>query len=372
MVTTSLAMNTNMLIAIAAVVIIAAAGTGVYFIVKDNGDDDKEIEPRDVTITDSLGNEVTVTAPLTKVCTVNTNAAEFFKILGVQDRIVGIDSSGKESLGDIYGDVTDIGNYKTPSGEKILETGATYVISQSSSRSLSTETEQALKDLGVTVLRIDCFGETMFTDVGELLKILIDDDADDAFEEYKATYESVVNTVKQKSEGAADDPAFLFLFTSRSKENTGNYYTDNSELVKIAVGIHGHNALSAMGVKQTSASSNVASEKFLDSDQKGLIDYVFVRGTATTTASQDYSTFKTTLKNVESDYNDLTVVKNRTIFVINTDLLSGPRDYIGQICIAEAFGIDTGLDYQKITDDFNEKYGFDVEYSYYMTQFPAA
>ena len=362
-------MNANIFIAVAAVAILVGGGIGVYAIVKDNGDGgEKEIEPREVTIKDSLGNDVTVTAPITKICVTNTNAAEFFKILGVEKRIVGMDTSGKAALGNVYKDVADIGDYKTPSGEKIAETGAKYVISQSSSRSLSTETEQALKDnYGIIVLRIDCFGETMMQDVEQLLKIIISEDADKAFNEYKTYREGIVTAVTQKAKAAEGNPSFLFLFTSMSATE-GTYYNEKSELGKIVVSLHGHNALTDMSVTSKSSTSKPAASKILDYDQLGNLNYVFLRGTATTTPTQDYNTFINTGGDLH--FENLNVVSDRNLYVIHTDVLSGPRDYIGYICICEAYGIDTGLDYNKETADFDSKYGFGVTYSYVMQRMP--
>ena len=51
-------------------------------------------------------------------------------------------------------------------------------------------------------------------------------------------------------------------------------------------------------------------------------------------------------------------------------MLSGPREYIGYVCLAEAFGIVTGLDYYELVNSFNKKYGFDVKYGYIMEQSP--
>ncbi|MBQ3736418.1 MAG: ABC transporter substrate-binding protein [Candidatus Methanomethylophilaceae archaeon] len=363
-------MNANILIAVAAVAILIGGGVGIYAIVKDNGNGgEKEIEPRDVTIKDSLGNDVTVTAPVTKICTTNTSAAEFFKILGVEKRIVGMDTSGKKALGNVYKDVTDIGNYKTPSGEKIAETGAKYVISQSSSRSLSTETEQALKDnYGIIVLRIDCFGETMMQDVEQLLKIIISEDADNAFADYKSIYNSIVAKAKEKAAAVTGDPSFLFMVASMSA-TAGTYYSENSELGKIVKSLHGHNALTDMEVTSKTATAKPAASKILNYDQLGNLDYVFIRGTDSTTPAQDYATFINT--GGDLNFENLNVVANRNVYVIHTDVLSGPRDYIGYVCICEAYGIDTGLDYAKLTSDFDEKYGFGVTYPYIIQRMPS-
>ena len=368
-------MNSNVIIVAIVAVVIVGAGAGVY-IALNNGNSDsgeKEIEPRDVTIKDSLGNDITITAPITKVCTVNTNAAEFFQMLGVNERIVGMDTSGKAALGKTYENVTDIGDYKTPNGEKIAQTGAKYVISQSSSRSMSTETEQALKDnYGIIVLRMDFFGETMMTDVEELLKILISDSASTAFEEYKTTYNNVISTVKNVTKDVSGNPSFLFLMASMSS-TAGTYYSTSSELSKIVTDLHGHNAQTDMNVTSKTSTFKPAASKVLEISSEGHdnLGYVFIRGTDGQTAAQSYQVFLNTGGDMEFADN-LKVVEHRHVYVINTDVLSGPRDYIGRVCIANAYGIDVGLNSLELVNQFNQKYGFEISYSYIMTQFPAA
>ena len=361
--------SSRTLIAIACVAIVAIAGASVIVLGGD-GDND-EVETRTVTITDSLGKNVDVQAPVMKICTVNTNAAEFFKILGVEDRVVSADSVTISSLDNIYGDVLDIGDYKSPSGEKIVQSGAKIVISQSSSRSLSEETEQALKDnYGITVLRLDCYGETMQQDVKKLLNIFVSDSADKQYEGYSKTYNDVRDAVLNKAKDFPGDPSFLMLFTSMSSKQ-GTYYNENSQLGKIVESIHGHPALTDMGVSPGSGvTSKPAAEAVYDYDQKGSLGYVFIRGVSGNSASTDYETWVKTLSSFS--IGDFNVVKNGNVYVIETDVLSGPRDYVGYVCIAEAFGIDTGLDYVSLVEDFNSKYGFDVKYGYIMTQFPTA
>ena len=351
------------------VVAIALCGAGFFALNNnkktDTTEPEKTIEPREVTIVDSLGNEITLQAPVTKLCTVNTNAAEFLKMLGVEKRVVGADSSTIKSLGKIYAESTDIGDYKTPSGEKIVSTGSKVVISQSSSRSLSEATEQALKDnYGITVLRIDCYGETMHKDVQEILKILISEDANKKYEEYKKTYDEVVSKVKSTSASITGDPSFLMMFTSMSSTK-GTYYNVNSELGKIVASIHGHNALTDMGVAPgKGVSSSPEPEVIYDYDTAGNLDYVFIRSVTGSTAAKDFETF---IKSGGSyNFNQLNVVKNKKVFLIETDVLSGPRDYIGYVCIASAYGINTGLNYDTLVSEFNEKYGFEVTYEYIL------
>ena len=360
--------------AILAAVIVVAGATTAMVLINNNGeekDSDSTPEPRDVVIKNSLGEDITVKAPVTSFCTVNTNAAEFFKILGVDNRIVGADSSSAKTLEYIYKDITDIGDYKNPSGEKIVSTGAKYVISQSSSRSLSAATEQALKDnYGITVLRMNFYGETMMQDVQELLKILISEEAEDEFKDYKETYDGIIETVMTKSKTATGDPAFLMFFTSMSATE-GTYYNDKSELGKIVTSIHGHNALNDIDFNQgKTVSSKPSKESIFNLDQNNGIDIVFIRGVDGKTAAQAFAVFENSLKPYDTD--TMKVVSAKNVYVIHTDIMSGPRDFIGYVCIAEAYGIDTGLDYEKLVSDFNEDYGFEIEYDFIMTQFPTA
>ncbi len=368
----SIGMNLK-LVTLVLVIILAVTAIGVVVYSNSNNNQqggDTPIEEKDVTIIDSLGREVTIRSPVKSFCTVNSSAAEFFQILGVSDRIVGADSSIVEKI-PIYKDVTNIGNYKTPSGEVIASTGSKIVISQSSSRAISDATEQALKDnYGITVLRLDCYGETMMRDIGELLKILISDKAETAFQEYKGLYDSITNTVLEKSKDVSGDPAFLLFYTSMSKTE-GTYYSEKSELSKKTTAIHGHNALIDMGVTSTSMTAKPSAEAIYDFDQEGNLDIIILRGTSGKDPSVDYQVLLDTGKSI-AGFDSMNVIQAGNIYVIHTEVMSGPRDYIGLVCIAEAFGIDTGLDYDQLTNDFNDKYGFVLDMGYVMAQFPAA
>jgi hypothetical protein len=214
---------------------------------------------------------------------------------------------------------------------------------------------------------MDFFGETMMQDVEELLKILISDDAKTAFDDYKVIYNSVIETVASKVKDVSGDPSFLFMVASMSTKNGGTYYNDNSELGKITESLHGHNAITDIDSTSKTVTTTPQAEAIVNYDGLHHIEYVFIRGNAANTPATDFNTFTTRVGT-----SNLYAINNHHVFVIHTDILSGPRDYIGRVCLCEAFGISTGLDYQKLTTDFDEKYGFGVTYPYIMQQMPAA
>ncbi|MCQ2085134.1 MAG: hypothetical protein MJZ21_03185 [archaeon] len=360
-------MDNKAIFAILAVVIVVAAGAAAFIAFGQEKETEKDPDPHEITIKDSLGKDVTLTVPLTKICTVNTNAAEFIHMFGASDRVVAVDDSLIASMPEIYGKAADCGNYKTPKGDVIADAGAKVVISQSSSRSLSAATEQALKDnYGITVLRIDCYGETMMDDIETLVKVLDTNKAKNALSDYKSMAKDIRDKVLAKSDASGKHPSYLMFFTSLNK-----FYNENSELCKIVNKIGGHDSLIDMGDNPgTGVTSGPSKEVVFNNGQTIGTDIVLIRGIAGNAATADYQKFLD-YGGTSYDYTKLKKGALEDIYVIHTDVLSGPRDYIGYVCIAQAMGIDTGLDYTQLVKDFNEKYGFDVTYSYIMTKFPA-
>jgi len=349
------------IVALIIVAIVMVAGVAVYFVHNDQGNSDT-IEGS-VTITDSLGNEITIETPVTNICVTSSNAAEFLQILGVADRVTCMDTSTKELLSGIYGDVTDVGTYSAPSGEIMLSENTTILISQSSSRSLSTAAEEALEsNYGITVIRLDCYGETMLEDIGQLALLLGSKSVNDKLEDYLNMYESITDSILSKV--TSSDSNFIFAFTSMSK-----YYNQNSELSKIVESLGITNYTRELSSVGNGVSTGIDSETIYDADQSDKISYLFIRGVSNSTAEVAYQTF---LDNFEGSYNfkELNVTTSNNTYILETDIMSGPRDFIGYVVLAEILGIDTGLEESalELANEFNEKYGFSGEYSWLAYQ----
>ncbi|MFA6710531.1 MAG: ABC transporter substrate-binding protein [Candidatus Methanomethylophilaceae archaeon] len=344
------------------VAIVVIAGTAVYYVYSDDQKDSDTIEGN-VTITDSLGNEITIEAPVNKICVTSSNAAEFLQILGVADRVTCIDTDTKELLANIYGDARDIGKYNNPNGEIMLSENTKILISQSSSRSLSTAAEEALEsNYGITVIRLDCYGETMLRDIEQLALLLGSKSVNDALEGYMDQYESITEHVLSKV--TPSESNFLFAFTSMKK-----YYNQNSELSKIVESLGVTNYTRELSSVGSGVSTDIDSETIWDADQSGGISYLFIRGLSNSTGQTSYQSF---LDNFEGsyDFRDLNVSDSGNTYVLETDIMSGPRDFVGYVVLAEVLGIDTGLEESalELANEFNEKYGFSEEYSWLAYQ----
>lgn len=349
-------MRRKPIIALALVAVIIVASVGAYYATAGKSDPDGPLDPTSVTITDSSGTSVTIEMPITAVAVTNTNAAKFMQVLGVADLVKGSEETTRTMLPEIYGDIADIGKYSAPNGEDILSTGSKILITQFSSRGITNYDE--LTVMGIKVIRLDMYGETMLEDLQKFAS-LFGPSAQEKANEYIAMYTEVVDRVLALDTDSSDDPNFLFEFLSMKKP-----YSDNSELSKIAESIGAVNCIGYLHPSATGATSDVQAAALLNWDKLNGIDYILIRGTISDTPTPQ-SQFDKFLA-VDILYEEFTAIDAGHVYVIDTDVLSGPLDYVGYVCIAIALGLDVGdLDPSALVADFNEKYGF----SYGKTQF---
>lgn len=338
--------------------IVIVAAVGIYFATTGNDDlgDERETgndglggEDKNIAITDSLGNEVEIELPVEKVCLTNTNAAKFMQILGVADRVTATDETTISLLPEIYGDVKDLGEYKSPDGETILSTGSKILICQSSARSITNSEE--LESQGIQIIRLDCYGETMLEDLEQLVAIFGSSTKERA-DKYTQMYNGVIDGVLGLDSGTGDKPVFMFMFLSLKKP-----YAATSELSKIAESIGATNCIGILDPGTTGSTSKIQAEDLLDYDRTHGIDRILIRGTidGTSTAQSEYDKFL----DIDPLYVKLGSVSAGNVYVIDTDVLSGPLDYVGYVCIAEALGYEiVELNAAKLVQDFNDEFGF--------------
>ena len=213
--------------AIIAVIILVAAGVATYAITNNGSDNDSDIET--VTIIQNDGTEVIVPTPVTSVCVVNTNAAEFLTLLGLSEKVVGVSSSMKESPTETWwGERESIGSFKNPSAETILNTGSNVIIGQCTSMAISNV--EALNEMGIIVILLDCYGyETQVDDLKQLASIFRDDDAIAIANSYESFFNNIVDVLKSASSTLTEDDRKTFLSTMGTKADS-TYYTGISEL----------------------------------------------------------------------------------------------------------------------------------------------
>lgn len=340
-------MITKKITAVLIIAVLAMGGAAAAVMMNDEGGEGD----RSFTITDSAGQTFSFDGPVSKVAVSNSTAAAMIEILGQEDKIAAIDDESKNIAGGDYADVENIGKYTAPSGDIILGSGASVLICKSGSRTLSNEAE--LTNMGIKVIRLDCFGDTMISDMEQLVKLL-GGNAEERANLFLEFYEPIIKQIKGIDTDSSDDESFLFMFTSMKKP-----YSISSELGRITESITGVNALRAMNDNSTGASSSIAQETIFDYDHDVGIDRIILRSAARDVGvTKAYSTF------IGIDdgtyYANLGAVSRGDVYIIDTEVLSGPLDFIGYICIAKAMGLITDLDPDALLEEFNGIFGFEI------------
>ena len=350
----------NMIIAIVAVAVVAIAAVAIVATSGGGGSSDGKIK-----IVDGAGKEIVLDEPLDKVVVGNTNIPKMCVILGAEDLVTGLsfyssssDASNWEKYGKMFPNAKHMSIEPSMTAEEVYKV-AKAVIVPVESMTISYAQELAYKQMGITVIRLNCNGDTAQEDMekltvlfGETKKIM------DNYEEYWTMYNEVKDTVLDKVK-ASELVEYRFL----NYFSTGNaFYNQTAALSEIIESMSGKNALREIPGLDLSRVSNDADtlgmkEAVLKLDAGNPIDVMFIRGSAsTTTETAAVKVFKGSV--IFDSYKELNSVKNNDVYMFASDPMSGCLSYVAYVMIAEILEVDTGYDVAKLVSDYNERYGF--------------
>lgn len=347
-------MNINpKLIAIIAVIVIVVAGVAVVMNNNSNA-----VESDIVTITQNDGVKVDVKTPVTSVCVVNTNAAEFLSMVGLSDKVVGVSSTMKSKPAESWwAERANIGTYKTVNGEALLETGSTVVIGQCTS--MAIQNVDALKALGITVILLDCFGfDAQINDLRQLISIFDDSDAMALVDKYESFFNEIVDTISLASSTITDVQRKTFV-SSMGIDATAKYYTGASELSYMLCNVCGmKNAINEIDSSITSPSAMIYEEAIVKYHTDNKVDlFVLRNNTAYSKGQSDVEEFLSThdVINKSGMFDNIDVVKTA-----DSKTLSGPRCFVGMIYFVSfvypELDID-GLTVDSTISEYNSLFG---------------
>lgn len=349
------------IVAVAIAAIVCVGAVAVYFGLSD-GDNDGTI-----TIVDGNGKTISLDAPLENAVVVNTNVPKAMKILGLEEKVVGIGYASATTAGNnsaltaLFPNLNSVPYTKDITGESMAEI-TSCVICPVASMTLSADQEADLNNLGVIVVRLDCFGDTALEDLEKLTILFGETDSImQAYSAYIGVFNDVVNTVKSKVAAAAgtDDKTFLYYM-----ESSKAFYNQTSEAGQMIEIVYGKNALrsisniSLTGVT-SSATDDGLKEAIRDLDDSKPIDKLFIRGkTSTSTTAAALTVWNDSVLATDILYSGLSVLDTDEIYVFNSNMMSGTLSYVGYILLAEVCGIDTGYDVAEVIGEYNSAYGF--------------
>lgn len=347
----------------------AIAAVAVY-LGMNNGGGDSPKPSTGIDIVDGSGASIHLDAPIESCYVMNTNIPTAMKILGLQDNVSEI-LFYKSSKYDYFHDAgfknitSDAPLYSTlTNAEYFMAHGVKYILEPVESQTLSDTVERACRDAGITIIKLECFGETMLEDFEKIVKIFgSTDKVKKAYNDYLGIRGKVVDAVFSKVQ-PTDDNLFLFGFMGLNA-----FYNGKAELSKIAEKIYGKNAITLTGATSTGVTNKATDEGLWEALTKlngeKPVKMLFLRASADDQASDLLSKWnKTAFGKYDLAY------KNGldNVYVIDSDLLSGPMDYIGYVSMAELSGIDTGYSVRELVEQYVQLYGFAKETSIYTWQ----
>lgn len=347
--------NKSIKIAVLAVVVVLVVAAAA-FVISNGGDGDggEEDEKKTVEITQNNGKVITVDVPVQKLCIVNTNAAEFATVLGVQDRVVGVSNTMiKTPTESWWADRADIGSYGEPSAEAILKTGATVIVGQCTS--MPIKNVEALEAQGITVILLDMYGfDHQVNDFKQFATLFPDTDAAKKAEQYGTFFNGLVEKISSETVGIESPVSFI---STMGTEADSKYYTANAELSKLLVDICGMKNVAADLTTSSSSSATIGEDAIVKKYNTDGIDMFILRNSTTyEKAAADIESFLSTHPIIDGEgmFNEMRIVKT-----VDSKVLSGPRCFIGMVYFATTVNpeIDFGMTLDSVIADYNSQFG---------------
>lgn len=285
----------------------------------------------EITITDSLGRNVTVPQPLDKMVVLNTDAAEAIALLGAQGKVVGVSEPSitqKVFLG--MKDKQTVGKWDTPSYEKIAELNPQAVIAYG--KWPGEDLEKKLEPLNIKVIRLDCYKpETFASDVKTLARML---DKEKRAEDFLKWREEKTKVLKERLNNAQPAEKMHVFAISSSKLMKGDWGT-------FAKGTATHQGIEMAGgvnvAGDLSEYPKVTAEWVLSQNPAALV--VCCYGKELGYEANDYAAAeKVKEQALKSEILDKTdAVKHNRVYLLTNELLGGGKTSFGALYLAKWF-----------------------------------
>ena len=310
-------------------------------------------DKKEVDITDSLGESITLPYPLERVVVLNSNAAEAIRILEAQEAIIGIADS---LLDEVYLGLDDrelVGKYNRPSYEKILELRPQAVFAYEKSYS-DEDFSAKLEPLGIKVVKLNLYKPESYDD--ELRMLAKAFGKEQRAEDFIAWKKQKTDLLAGRIEdlGSRDPVSVLAIYTSDFAK--GNYKT-------FAQNTSTHQGIELAGGKNIAGDMEgypqVNGEWILEQNPQ-----IFVLNTSGKVEMgydvSDPTWSKDVVARAQKDalISKTDAGKNAQIYLLYNKLLSGDKTYIGAFYLAKWFYPDCfrDIDPELILQEYFEEW----------------
>lgn len=323
-----------------------------------------------ITITDSMGRDVTIDVPIERIVVLNSDAAEAVAILGCADEIVGVSDTvkNKEYYFPQLKGVQLVGTWKEPDYEMIAEIAKVgdevvpniLVITYTSPGKLYGVEEAAakLEPFGIKVVGLDLYKpETMISEILTLGKIL---DREEEASRYAEWYENV----QEEVEDAVKDESVPKVYVESTSKG-GSYTTHGpgsgvDQLVSIA---RGHNIAADL----REAYPVVDWEWVISKNPDIIIKKVSYTDRTPypfgweIPPSQDSVKLENILNEVISrpGSESISAIKNSRVYLMNWEITAGLDDVVGLAYMAKILHPEIDLDPVSVYREYLQMLGVD-------------
>ncbi|MGM9570726.1 MAG: ABC transporter substrate-binding protein [bacterium] len=324
-----------------AILIFFLTGLSIYL---NSQREETAVSSNKIMLEDSVGRKVDVVCPPQRIIALNTDAAELICALGEEKRIAAVTDGDK--FPPVLNQKQKVGVFTAPSLEKILSLNPDLVIAYSGS--VKSEALQQLSKSGVPVLLLDCYKLSSFKeDVRKLGKIL---QKEELAQEYLAAFDKYLKLIEDRVKQIPEEKRKRVYIESYSDYSTVSK-SGAAQMVETAGGI---NIAGDM-----SKTYNQVSPEWVVTQNPDVI----IKGAGSSIVSgyhKDDSSMKHAVDNImrRVGWDKIQAVKTGNVFILSTDLWTGPRQLIGIIYIARWLYPDlfADLDPLKIHTEILEKY----------------
>lgn len=287
-----------------------------------------------ISIIDSAGRNVTIDLPVKRIIPTDYRTTEALLALGTRDMIVGVDTAFHQRMAE-FG-LKDVPEASVHAGEinyeEILKLKPDLIILPTSSASLADEVSKKLQGLPVVVM--GCTDkDDMITELGIMGQILGKEEQAGKLINWIDKYTNIVEE-RTKNLTANEEPSFYYEYMSESSK--WQAIPPSNSAGKVVEGCGGKNI--ATGLKLNGSVAQVEAEWVLSKDP----DFIFMdlmKG-FDSGPGKTVDDMKTLLqKYIDARANDgfknLTATKKGHVYLIDRDLITGPRWVIGHVYFAK-------------------------------------
>lgn len=314
-------------------------------------------EETELTVSDSIGRNVTVSLPVKSIIALGTYRNEAAKILKAQDMIVGVSSDIKE--GYYYQDLADkpaVGTWSAPDSEAIVKLKPDIVIT-SANLDRASMLEESLRPAGIAVIGLDLYREDIMRSEMRTLGFILDKNEEaDEYLQWRGSYDQVIHDyVAGLNE--QDKPRLFMEWGTRNSI---------SEISSYGRGSSGDAMCSSIGGRNIAGDLNeypkLDSEWILKENPDVIIKLLAPGGgKAGWNSTKEADQILNGYLEERPGWSNLDASKNNRVHLLSTEIAWGPDGIVGLAYCAAWLHPGMDIDPEKIYREYLEQF-LEVEY----------